>query len=60
MSKKKAVDYDITYVHERSHPEYVNLAFLDKKGRSMRSSVDVILNMEYLDAAILHGYVLSR
>ena len=60
MSKKKATSYEIYYVHQKSRPEYIRIDFIDKKGRVMRSSVDVLLNMEYLDGDILDGYVLSR
>ena len=60
MSKKKATSYEIYYVHHKSRPEYIRIDFIDKKGRVMRSSVDVLLNMEYLDADVLDGYVLSR
>ena len=59
MSKKKAVDYHLSYVHPSS-PQYAHVAFLDKKGRTMMSSVDVVLNMEYLDEDILRGYLISR
>lgn len=37
MSKKKAVNYDLSYVHYRSRPEYIKVDFLDKKGRTMMS-----------------------
>ena len=59
MSKKKAVAYDLNYLHP-SRPQYIRVAFLDKKGRTMMSSVDLVLNMEYLDEDILQGYVRSR
>ena len=59
MSKKKAVAYDLNYLHS-SRPHYIRVDFLDKKGRTMMSSVDLVLNMEYLDEDILRGYVLSR
>ena len=59
MSKKKAVAYDLNYLHQ-SRPHYIRVDFLDKKGRTMMSSVDLVLNMEYLDEDILRGYVLSR
>jgi hypothetical protein len=60
MSKKKALDYDINYVHQKSRPEYASLDFLDKKGRKMRSSVDVLINLEYIGYEELRGYVLAR
>ena len=59
MSKKKAVNYELSYLHS-SRPQYVKVDFLDKKGRSMMSSVDIVLNLEYLDEDILRGYLLSR
>ena len=59
MSKKKAVAYDLNYLHP-SRPHYIRVDFLDKKGRTMMSSVDLVLNMEYLDEDILQGYVRSR
>ena len=65
MSKKKAVDYELQYVH-RNRP-YVTINFLDKKGRTMMSSVDVVLNSLYLtdgaddwDYEKLKGFVRSR
>ena len=60
MSKKRALDYDLQYVHYRSRPEYVSLNFIDKKGRVMRSSVDVLINLEYVGGDDLIGYVLAR
>ena len=59
MSKKKAVSYDLNYLHP-SRPHYIRVDFLDKKGRTMMSSVDLVLNMEYLDEDVLQGYVRSR
>ena len=65
MSKKKAVDYELQYVH-RNRP-YVTINFLDKKGRKMMSSVDVVLNSLYLtdgaddwDHQKLNGFVRTR
>ena len=65
MSKKKAVDYELRYVH-KNRP-YVTINFLDKKGRTMMSSVDVVLNSMYLadengewDQQKLNGFVRSR
>jgi len=60
MSKKHAIEYDLAYVHYRSRPEYASLNFLDKKGRIMRSSVDVLINLEYVNEDDLRGYVLAR
>ena len=66
MSKKKAVDYFLSYIHH-SKPHYVQIDFLDKKQRTMMSSVDVVLNTLYLtngegdwDYAKLNGFVRSR
>ena len=47
MSKKKAVDYELSYVGPASKG-YVQINFLDKKGRTMMSSVDVVLSSAYL------------
>tara|TARA_R110002012_G_C11312857_1_gene574818 strand:- start:66 stop:248 length:183 start_codon:yes stop_codon:yes gene_type:complete len=60
MSKKKAVDYDLAYIHFRSRPEYIKVDFLDKKGRTMMSSVDVLINLEYFDENDLKGFVRAR
>lgn len=65
MSKKKAVDYGLEFLHP-SRP-YVVIEFFDKKGRVMRSSVDVLLNSSYLtdgegdwDYRSLAGFVRTR
>ncbi len=65
MSKKRAVDYELSYVHP-SKP-YVTIDFIDKKGRKMMSSVDVVLNSMYLsdgegdwDYRKLSGFVRTR
>ena len=65
MSKKKAVDYTLEYVHP-GRP-YVTINFLDKKGRTMMSSVDVVLNSSYFtdgaddwDYEVLAGFVRTR
>ena len=60
MSKKRALNYDLTYVHYRSRPEYVNLDFLDKKGRTLMSSVAMMVNLEYFDENDLDGFVKAR
>ena len=60
MSKKKAVNYDLSYIHFKSRPEYIKIDFIDKKGRTMMSSVDVLINLEYFDAADLDGFVHAR
>ena len=59
MSKKKAVDCQLYQLHW-ARPQYVRVDFFDKKNRVMMSSVDVVLNYEYLDADILNGYLRSR
>jgi hypothetical protein len=65
MSKKKAVDYELAYL--RPNRPYVSIEFLDKKGRTMMSSVDVVLNSMYLtdggddwDYDKLRGFVKTR
>jgi hypothetical protein len=65
MSKKRAVNYELSYVH-KNRP-YVTINFLDKKGRTMMSSVDVVLNSLYLsdeegdwDYTKLKGFVRAR
>jgi hypothetical protein len=65
MSKKRAVNYELRYVH-KNRP-YVTINFLDKKGRTMMSSVDVVLNSMYLadedgewDQKKLNGFVRTR
>lgn len=60
MSKKRAIDYDLTYVHYRSRPQYVTINFLDKKERVMRSSVDVVINLEYFTDETLRGFAYTR
>jgi hypothetical protein len=65
MSKKKALDYELKYVGPASKG-YVQIDFLDKKGRVMMSSVDVVLNSQYLikdedwDQEKLLGFVKTR
>ena len=65
MSKKKAIDFELAYL--RSNRPYVSINFLDKKGRTMMSSVDVVLNSQYLtteegewDIDKLNGFVKTR
>ena len=65
MSKKRAVNHVLEYVH-RNRP-YVTINFLDKKGRTMMSSVDVVLNSWYFtdgadnwDYEALAGFVRTR
>lgn len=66
MSKKKAINYNLSCVGP-AHKCYVQIDFLDKKGRTMMSSVDVVLNTNYLtdgaddwDYDKLNGYVKTR
>tara|TARA_R110001592_G_scaffold108250_3_gene302764 strand:+ start:1054 stop:1233 length:180 start_codon:yes stop_codon:yes gene_type:complete len=59
MSKKRAIDFDLTYVHINK-PHYLNVGFLDKKGRVMMSSVDIVINTEYFDEEMLRGFVRAR
>jgi len=65
MSKKKAESFQLSYL-SKSKP-YVNIQFIDHKGKVMRSSVDVVLNSEYLlnefgdwDYTMLDGFVRAR
>ena len=60
MSKKKAVTCDLNYLHYKSRPEYAHMDFIDKKGRTMMSSVDLVINLEYFDEKDIQGYILSR
>ena len=46
MSKKRAVDYELRFLH-KNRP-YITIDFIDKKGRVMLSSVDVLYNSYYL------------
>ena len=66
MSKKRAVDYELSFVGP-PHKGYVQMDFIDKKGRTMMSSVDVVLNTMYLtdgaddwDYQKLRGFVRTR
>ena len=65
MSKKRAVDYELSFLH-KNRP-YITLDFIDKKGRKMMSSVDVLFNSMYLtdgaddwDYHALAGFVKTR
>ncbi len=60
MSKKRATSFLLSYAHYNSHPEYAKVDFLDKKGRTMMSSVDVLINLEYFDEGDLNGFVRAR
>lgn len=59
MSKKRAVDFNLAYVHPNK-PHYLSVGFLDKKGRTMMSSVDIVINTEYFDEEMLRGFVRAR
>ena len=65
MSKKRATDYQLRYIHNER--PYVAIDFIDKKGRVMMSSVDVLLNSTYFtdgaddwDYVALAGFVKTR
>jgi hypothetical protein len=65
MSKKRAVDYQFSYLH-KNRP-YICMEFLDKKNRVMMSSVDVLYHSEYLlseegewDYKKLQGFMITR
>ena len=65
MSKKKATDYGLRYINQNR--PYVVMDFIDKKGRVMMSSVDVVLNATYFtdgegdwDYIALAGFVKTR
>jgi len=60
MSKKKAVNYDLAYTHYCSNPNYINVDFIDKKGRTMMSSVSLLINFEYFNAIDLDNFVRAR
>ncbi len=60
MSKKRAVAYDLAYAHHRSNPNYINVDFIDKKGRKMMSSVSLLINFEYFNAIDLDNFVKAR
>lgn len=58
MSKKKALFYTLTQL--ASNRPYVTIDFYDNKERKMRSSVDVVLNLEYHDDYAIASFVRSR
>ena len=65
MSKKRAVDYELRFLH-KNRP-YITIDFIDKKGRVMLSSVDVLYNSYYLsdenddwDYQKLAGFIKTR
>ena len=59
MSKKKATDYDLSWLFHKDS-RYARINFLDKKGKTMMSSVDVVINLEYFGSDELRGFVYSR
>jgi len=66
MSKKKAIECNVYYLHW-NNPNYVCVDFIDKRGRKMISSVDIVLNMNYIsdddnkiDEEKIRKYVISR
>lgn len=58
MSKKKALFYTLTQL--AANRPYVTIDFYDNKERKMRSSVDVVLNLEYHDDYAIASFVHSR
>ena len=58
MSKKKALFYTLTQLS--GNRPYVTIDFYDNKERKMRSSVDVVLNLEYHDDYAIASFVRSR
>jgi len=59
MSKKKALFYTLEPVRGRED-RYVTMHFFDRKERKMLSSVDLILNLDYLDDQQIAAYVSNR
>lgn len=59
MSKKKALFYTLEPVRGREG-RYVTMHFFDRKERKMLSSVDLVLNLEYLDDQQIAAYVSNR
>lgn len=58
MSKKKALFYTLTPLS--TNRPYATIDFYDGKERKMRSSVDVVLNLEYHDDYAIASFVRSR
>jgi hypothetical protein len=58
MSKKKAHFYTLEPLAKNR--AYATIDFYDGKERKMRSSVDVVLNLEYHDDYAIASFVRSR
>jgi|OM-RGC.v1.036820962 hypothetical protein len=58
MSKKKACFY--TLVPLSKNRPYATMEFYDRKERKMRSSVDIVLNLEYHDSRQIDLFVFTR
>jgi hypothetical protein len=59
MSKKKAHFYSLEPL-PATKQNLATMHFFDRKERRMMSSVDVVLNLDYLDDDLILGYVISR
>lgn len=59
MSKKKAHFYTLEPL-PGAKQNLATMHFFDRKERRMMSSVDVILNLDYLDDSLILGYIISR
>lgn len=58
MSKKKALFYTLEPL--RGNERYVTMHFYDKRERRMMSSVDLLLNVEYLTEEAIAAFVRTR
>lgn len=58
MSKKKAHFYTLTPLTRNSF--YACIDFYDGKERKMRSSVDVVLNLDYHDEFAIANFIRTR
>ena len=64
MSKKRAVNFQLRQLHRNRN--YWAFDFIDKKGKAMMSSVDVLINSNYFieyddwDYNKLWGFVRTR
>lgn len=58
MSKKKAQFYTLAAL--AANRPYATIDFYDHRERRLFSSVDVVLNMEYHDAASIAAFVATR
>jgi hypothetical protein len=59
MSKKKAHFYTLDPL-PGTKQNLATMHFFDHRERRMMSSVDVVLNLDYLDEDVIRGYVISR